>query len=125
VSKRNYEYEKQQSGEVQAYHRGMLRYTVETIDSLKDLESRNDIEAQQRFKDNVNGLAKFYYYRFNKQGVDVERPEIIEDEELDGPADLTSADVSECKKVFYKIQKLQDELGHTTVESLKRGNRQI
>lgn len=125
MNKRNYEYEKQKTGELQAYHRGMMRYTVETIDSLKDLESRNNIDDQERFKDNVNGLAKFYYYRFNKQGVDVERPDVMEDDELDGPANLTTASVKDCKKIFYKIQKLQDELGHSTLESLKRGNRQI
>jgi hypothetical protein len=33
--------------------------------------------------------------------------------------------LKECKKVFFKIQKLQEEIGHTSLESLKRGNRQI
>lgn len=125
MSKRQYEYEKQQSGESRALHRGILRYTVETIDSLRDLESRNDLEAQDQFKDNVNGLSKFYYEKFTKQGVDVERPEVMEDDELEGPADLNQASFKECKKVFFKIQELQEEIGHTSLESLKRGNRQI
>lgn len=126
MSNRNYEYEKQQTDfESQAYLRGLLRYTVQSIDSLRELNSTGSVEAQQEFKSNVDGLKYFYYFKFNKNGVDIERPEVMEDEELGGPADLTKESLTDCKKVFHKIMELQEELGHTSLESMKRGNRRI
>jgi len=123
---RNYEYEKQQTEfESRAYLRGLLRYTVESIDSLNKLNTAETPETQKEFKENVDGLAKFYYFKFNKNGVEIDRPGEMEDSELDGPADLTDATVRDCKKVFYRIMELQEELGHTSLESLKKGNRVI
>lgn len=126
MADRNYEYEKQQADiESKAYLRGLLRYTVESIDSLRELNASNSVEVQQEFKSNVDGLSKFYYFKFSKTGVDVERPEEMEDEELEGPADLTGKSVRDCKKIFYRIMELQEELGHTSLESMSRGNRRI
>jgi len=126
MSNRKYEYEKQQTNfESQLYLRGLLRYTVKSIDSLRELNATDSVEAQNEFKSNVDGLSKFYYFKFSKKGVDIDRPTVLEDEELGGPADLTKKSVKDCKKVFYKIMELQEELGHTSLEGLKRGNRVI
>lgn len=122
---RDYEYEKNETEfESQAYLRGLLRTTVLSIDSLGDAESQASGEQQRKFKNNVNKLAKFYYFKFDEND-DVERPEELENKELGGPANLSKKNMKEVKKVFFRIQELQKELGHTKLESLQRGNRVI
>jgi len=124
LSERNYEYEKQKTDlESRAYLRGLLEGTSRSIDALSSLESDARAGKQTEFKQAVNKLTKYYYYKFDDS--DVERPEIIENAELDGPANITNKPVSEVKKVFFRIMQLQQELEHTKIEGLDRGNRVI
>jgi len=125
MPERDYEYEKQKTEfESQAYLRGLLRVTVQSIDALGDYESELSDQNSHDFKENVNKLSKFYYFKFNAAD-DTDRPSQMKDEDVGGPADLTNCEMKEVKKVFYSILELQEELGHTKLESLKRGNRVI
>lgn len=121
---REYEYEKHESDyESKAYLRGLLRYTVQSIDSLNKLEASSNPEHQDEFKRNVSGLAKFYFFKFEK--TDVDRPEHLEADDYDGPTSLVNSPVSEVKEIFYSVMRVQEELGHTKLESMKRGRRRI
>ena len=122
---REYEYEKTETEfESQAYLRGLLRTTVLAIDSLGDAEQAENTENQRKFKSNVNKLAKFYYFKFDETD-EVNRPDELKNKDLGGPENLTSKGMKEVKKVFFRIQELQKELGHTKLESMKHGNRVI
>ena len=125
MAERNYEYEKQKAeSEIQAYHRGLLRYTVACVESLNDYQVENKREDQNRFKKNLNGLVKMYWRKFDLVD-DLDLPVELEDEDQYGPKNVNGLDMNKCEKIFYKIQELQEELGHTKLESLKRGNRVI
>ena len=122
---RNYEYEKEQTEfESRVYYGQLLENTAEAIASLSDYEYTGDPKYQHKFHDRVNKLVKLYWTKFEGES-DVELPDIIIDEEVDGPRNMNEVDFIECKKVFFRIQELQREIGHTKIESLKKGNRVI
>lgn len=114
---KNYEAE----DDITALHRFLIRNTVNAGLNLTKLRSTKKTESQEKFKDSVDGLTQFYFFKFDKS--DLEKPKILQNEET--PPDMTEKDVNECKKVYFKIMELQDDLGHTTLESLQKGRREV
>jgi len=103
------------------FHTFLIKKSVKAADNLTSLRRTGNKKYQERFKAAVESLTQFYFFKFNK--ADVEKPETLQDEEV--PPDMTSVDLKKCKKVYFKIMEVQDDLGHTTLEKLQRGRREV
>jgi len=107
--------------DITAFHRFLIRNTVNAARNLSKLRQTRNSKYQERFKGSVDGLTQFYFFKFSKGNV--EKPEILQDKST--PPDMTEETVKDCKKVYFKIMELQDDLGHTTLESLQKGRREV
>jgi len=103
------------------FHTFLIKKSIKAADSLTNLRRTGNKTYQEKFKAAVSSLTQFYFFKFNK--ADVEKPDTLEDEEV--PPDMTSFDLKECKKVYFKIMEVQDDLGHTTLENLQKGRREV
>lgn len=107
--------------EVKSYYRFLIGVTLEAGESLNQYRTTGKLEHQTEFKNKVDAVTYFYFNKFSKAD-NVEKPEILD---VDDIPNMTEASFNDCKEVYFQILKLQEELGHTSLESLKRGRRQV
>lgn len=109
--------------EVKSFYRFLIKSTANAAAALRRYRTEKDLEAQEEFKSWVDSpLTVFYFNKFKKSD-NVSKPDIFEDE--DAPPNMNDASFEECKKVYFRIIQLQEDLGHTSLESLNRGRRQV
>ena len=124
----------QKSGEFDTTHEvvSLLTQLVElrndTYISLKKAErqknrgqynARGHVPAEQEFNDLLDVLLLNYYNKFEKGSVDI--PEDIEDQLEETMPEVDSlSSFKDKKKLFHRINKLMEDLGHTSFEIEKR-----
>lgn len=125
TNERNYDYKKVKANQnLPRHHTLLLRVTAETVEALSKYEEKPSRLNQAKFKTKLNRLVKLYWAKFS-QTDEVEMPDFILRKNVPGPVNTTKIGVKKCKQIFYKIQELQEELEHTKIESMDRGDRMI
>lgn len=110
-----------ETDDLSALHKFLVENTVSAAKRLNQLRKAPDQRAQEGFKSSVDGLTQFYFYKYKK--TDVEKPELFQKNTT--PPNMISKDLSKCKKIYFSIRQVQDELGHTTLENIKPGRRNL
>jgi hypothetical protein len=111
-----------QTDDLTTLHTFFVKNTVKAAKNLNNLRKSSSPEAQSDFKSAVSGLTQFYFRKFGKAD-GVEEPDLFE--EVDNPPDMNKESVETCKNVFFRIMEVQEELGHTTIEEVKPGRRNV
>lgn len=116
------------SKDIQGYYKGLveLRWRAGQQLSLarkaiknpsQEIGGNGEPVEVENFRMLLNQLVDQYFYKFDRRN-DVEKPECIKDNDYPpNVEDAVNYAFEDCQKIYYKISKLQEKLGHTSIAS--------
>lgn len=96
---------------IQEYVRLGLKMRVEAGNAL-------DSEDEEKFREWLSRFYREYFDKFDRRNK-IERPEFAVTESLGvmQPRPIQELNMEQCKALYFRVCRLQEKLGHTSIET--------